>query len=91
MVVNRSANGHRWRQLRAKVLAEEHICWICGRDVDKTLKTPDPMSPEAHHIIPLNKGGDELDRANVHLTHRRCNRQQSDRLPARSFETMRSW
>lgn len=33
----RKTNGHRRRQVRARVLAEEHDCWICGQPVDKTL------------------------------------------------------
>lgn len=33
----RQANGHRRRELRARVLASESICGICGEPVDKTL------------------------------------------------------
>lgn len=33
----RSANGHRRRQLRQRVLASETHCAICGQPVDKTL------------------------------------------------------
>lgn len=32
-----NANGHRRRQLRARVLAEETHCALCGGPVDKTL------------------------------------------------------
>lgn len=32
-----NANGHRRRQLRARVLAEEDHCALCGEPVDKTL------------------------------------------------------
>lgn len=32
-----NANGHRRRQVRARVLAEETHCGICGRLVDKSL------------------------------------------------------
>lgn len=32
-----NANGHRRRQLRARVLAEETHCALCGLPVDKTL------------------------------------------------------
>ena len=32
-----NANGHRRRQLRARVLAEETHCALCGTRVDKTL------------------------------------------------------
>lgn len=33
----RNANGHRRRELRKRVLAEETTCGICGHPVDKTL------------------------------------------------------
>lgn len=32
-----NANGHRRREVRKRVLAEEHICALCDRPVDKTL------------------------------------------------------
>jgi 5-methylcytosine-specific restriction endonuclease McrA len=32
-----NANGHRRRQLRARILAEETHCALCGGHVDKTL------------------------------------------------------
>lgn len=87
----RRANGHRRDQVRRKVLAEEDTCWLCQGPVDKTLKTPHPLSPEVHELVPVSKGGDPLDRANCRLTHRRCNRGQGNRLPARQFETLRDW
>lgn len=87
----RNANGHRRRQVRARVLTEESDCWLCGDPVDQTIRTPHPLSPEVHELIPVSKGGDPTDRANCRLTHRRCNRDQGDRLPAREFETLRSW
>ena len=33
----RNANGAARRKVRAQVLAEETVCWICGQPVDKTL------------------------------------------------------
>lgn len=39
-----NANGHRRRQLRARVLAEETHCALCGERVDKTLS----MTPGKH-------------------------------------------
>ena len=47
-----NANGHRRRQLRARVLAEETHCALCGGWVDKTLR----MQPGAHG--PRCPGGD---------------------------------
>jgi len=46
-----NANGHRRRQLRARVLAEETHCALCGGWVDKTLG----MTPGEHG--PRCKGG----------------------------------
>lgn len=40
----RYANGHRRRQLRARVLASETQCALCGKTVDKTLG----MQPGVH-------------------------------------------
>ena len=40
----RNANGHRRRELRARVLAEETHCALCGGWVDKTLT----MTPGVH-------------------------------------------
>ena len=34
-----NANGHRRRELRRRVLTEEHTCALCGQPVDKTLTT----------------------------------------------------
>lgn len=73
----RNANGHRRRQLRARVLREETHCGICGEHVDKTLPTPDPFSAEIDEITPIKHGGDPLDRNNCQLAHRICNRCKS--------------
>jgi 5-methylcytosine-specific restriction endonuclease McrA len=41
-----NANGHRRRELRARVLAEENDCALCGRKVDKKLtNTPGMHGP----------------------------------------------
>lgn len=73
----RYANGHRRRTLRTRVLREETHCGICGEEVDKTIPTPDPMSPEIDEIQPISLGGDPLDRKNCRLVHRECNRCRS--------------
>ena len=66
----RRANGHRRDQVRRRVLAEEVDCWLCGKPVDKTLKTPDPGSPEVDEVVPVSLGGDPFARANCRLAHR---------------------
>lgn len=79
----RVSNGHRRRQLRARVLREEHDCALCGQEVDKTLTTPDPWSAEVDEIVPVSRGGNPLDRTNTQLAHRICNQRKGagDDLP----------
>ena len=36
-MASRYANGHRRRQVRRQVLAEESVCWLCNKPVDKSL------------------------------------------------------
>ena len=78
----RRANGWRRDQLRRRVLAAYDTCAICGRPVDKTLRSPHPLSPEVDEIVPVSRGGDPLSFANCRLTHRRCNRLKSNRSDA---------
>jgi len=95
MTTNRYANGHRRRQLRARVLNEEDHCGICGEPVNKMLKTPHPMSPDIDEILPVSRGGDPLLRSNVQLTHMICNRRKSDKLIVKhnsnTITTSRVW
>jgi 5-methylcytosine-specific restriction endonuclease McrA len=98
----RNTNGARRRATRARVLHRDDLCWLCHRPVDKTLKTPDPGSPEVHEIIPVSRGGSPTSLANTTLTHRACNRWISDRTPdelaklndkgkPQPFETSQTW
>lgn len=89
----RRANGYRRDQVRARVLAEEDICALCGELVDKALKTPDPGSPEVDEIVRIRDGGDPFDRANCRLTHRRCNRYRDVKARAEvaDIKRVRQW
>ena len=78
----RRSNGHRRDMLRRRVLAAYDNCAICGRPVDKTLRSPHPMSAEVDELIPVSRGGDPLSFNNCRLTHRRCNRIKSDKTDA---------
>ena len=75
----RRSNGHRRDMLRRRVLAAYDVCAICGKPVDKTLRSPHPMSAEVDELIPVSRGGDPLSFANCRLTHRRCNRLKCDK------------
>lgn len=77
-------SGHRgaFEKARAKVLATQEICGICGKPVDFSYKYPHPLSPTVDHIIPVSKGGHPSDIDNLQLAHRCCNRQKSDKILA---------
>lgn len=62
-------------------MANSDVCAICGYAVDKTLSAFTPHSPEVDEIIPVARGGDPYDFSNLQLTHRKCNRQKSDKMP----------
>lgn len=63
--------GHRWRTLRAQVLAASTVCGICGK----------PGAGTVDHIVPVNRGGDPYDLANLQPAHARCNYRKGDRMP----------
>lgn len=65
---------------KKRILKTQNVCGICGKPVDKTLKTPHPLAPCIDHIVPISKGGHPSDIANLQLTHACCNRQKSDKL-----------
>lgn len=76
-------NGPHRMQFEANkriVLATQDVCGICGRPVDKTLRSPHPLSAVVDHIIPVAKGGHPSDISNLQLAHRQCNAQKSDKL-----------
>lgn len=74
----RSANGHRRRAIRRRVLAAYNDCAICGQPVDKTLHHLDDWAPEVDEITPVSLGGDPLLWANVQLAHRVCNQRKGN-------------
>lgn len=78
----RYRNGHRRRELRARVLAEEDRCALCGRPVDTTLPARHPAAPEVDEDMPVSRGGSPLARDNVALMHRACNNWKADRTLA---------
>lgn len=68
------------KRARRIIAARREACHICGREIDFTLKSPDPMSFEVDHVVPLHKGGaDALP--NMRAAHR---------LPGLQLEEARS-
>ena len=58
---------------------DEWVCKLCGKQVDKNLKYPDPLCPSLDHIIPLSKNGPHT-RDNVQLAHLFCNLSKHDKI-----------
>ena len=73
----RRTNGARRDTIRRRALAYYDTCYICGQPIDKTLRTPHPMSAEVDEIVPVSRGGSPYEWSNIRLTHRRCNRIKS--------------
>lgn len=69
-----------YKKNRAKILATQDVCAICGKPVDKTLTYPHPLSATVDHIIPVALGGHPSAINNLQLAHWTCNRQKSDKM-----------
>lgn len=69
-----NANGHRRRQVVARVKREETHCALCDQWVDPNLEHPHPKSGVVDEDIPRSRGGSQYQRSNCHLMHRDCNR-----------------
>ena len=100
----RKANGHRRRQVVARVYASEDLCAICGKPVDKTLPYIDPTTGKPHpwaktvdEIQPMSFGGSAIKRSNCRLAHRDCNIKRGNGTRARKqtgpidLKRVRAW
>lgn len=82
-MANRSRYGHRWRQLRAQVIAEETHCWLCKQPVRKDIPYPHPLSPSVDHVAEAADNPRLFHaRSNLRLTHLRCNLSRGGRYGA---------
>jgi 5-methylcytosine-specific restriction endonuclease McrA len=88
MAYSRGRSGTAWLRVQAQVYAEETHCWWCRKWVNQELPRTHPMSRTVDHLLELWQGGDPLDRANLRLSHRRCNsaKSQKQRHPRRPAE-----
>ena len=69
-----------WQKNRKIIMAQQDVCAICGRPVNKRIKFPDPMSASVDHIIPIAKGGHPTALDNLQLTHLICNQTKGTKL-----------
>ncbi len=80
MRADRASHRGVYEKNRKRILATQDTCGICGKPVNKKLKSPAPLSACIDHIIPVAKGGHPSDINNLQLAHWTCNRQKSDKL-----------
>lgn len=55
------------------------VCYLCGLQVDRDVRWPDPWSPSLDHVVPLAAGGAH-SLENTRCTHLRCNMSKNDRI-----------
>ena len=80
MTVNpRVSNSTRYKRAVSKCRERGGPCAICWHDIDYSLQSPDPMSFEVDHIVPVSKGGDLFDPMNLQPSHRCCNNWRKSR------------
>ena len=72
-----NANGHRRRQLVARVKARDTHCALCHEPLNPTAPNLDPRQTVVDEDIPRSRGGNPLDPANTNGMHRACNRWKS--------------
>ncbi|MET9952378.1 HNH endonuclease signature motif containing protein [Streptomyces sp. NPDC006339] len=81
-----------YRKARARFLADNDVCHICGHAAADTVD----------HVVPVSAGADPTDRDNWLPAHgvngcptcgRKCNGEKGDRAmsPASTFRTSRDW
>lgn len=68
-----NANGHRRREVVARVRAEETHCALCEQWVDQSLHHLNPLAAVVDEDVPRSRGGSPSQRGNCHLMHRECN------------------
>lgn len=98
----RYTNGHRRRQLTARIKREQTYCALCGGEIDKTLHYLDPRALVIDEDLAIARGGNPLDRANTNAMHRECNQRKGiltiaeyhaamAATPNEDMPTSRSW
>ena len=84
--------GAAWLRLRDRVLAEEFDCRRCGKPLHPELPWPHPWSSAVDHLVALEDGGAELDRANLGAVHMRCNSaKENTQRRVRRLRASREW
>lgn len=94
-MANNPRNGRPYRELHARQRALRLPCWLCGQDINYTLRGADAQKSRwaftLDHLIPLSRGGSLLDPANARSAHRRCNSSRGNRTTPTPQRASRRW
>lgn len=72
-----------------KRIRNQDVCWLCGQWIDPELKSPDPMSWTADHVVPVSKGGH--NHGELRPAHRVCNTRRGSKRPTPAQTHGRQW
>lgn len=76
-----------WARVRSAAIAtKDHVCYLCGRPIDK-LSGTEPLSLQVDHVIPVSRGGPVFDLDNLMLTHKICNQIKGSKFLGEKVET----
>ena len=64
---------HRWQLLRRVMIPAASLWALCGRPLIHDAPPRSKWTPTLDHIVPLSRGGDPYDTANLRVVHYGCN------------------
>ncbi|GIH91955.1 HNH endonuclease [Planobispora siamensis] len=90
---SKGRTGRPYRTLREQLRNSPagRVCWICGHGIDLRLPARHPLSWSLDHVVPLDRGGDELNPANARAAHYGCNSRKGNRMSVVRPKTSRAW
>ncbi|MBN9607842.1 MAG: hypothetical protein BGO26_10235 [Actinobacteria bacterium 69-20] len=74
----------RWRSLARQVCTPGSLCAKCYEPIVFGLRPSHPLGPSVDHVIPLERGGDPFDLANLVPMHFGCNSSKGAKISRQS-------
>ncbi len=73
----------RWNTLRLRLCGQAQDCDHCGGPLDHQAPGRSRYAPSLDHIVPVSRGGDWYDEANLRVVHFGCNSSLGAKLARR--------
>lgn len=92
----RGRSGRPFNRAKDRLRREgDHVCWICGQQIDMTLRQGDGAGWDwtLDHVLPLSLDDQDmaLDPSNHREAHRRCNSSRGNRVVQPPITGSRRW